>query len=481
MSKEKKVISVLFIGIIVCALCLFAVKNQILTANEEENIQEYPIIQESDELSEELSYDTQENDEVSEELSTTAQENDEMPEKLTEENAELGNIKSALILENKTYIVLDENGRVWQWQEGETQKDAKLILGTETIVKIMDIGNAAYALTENGDVYAWGDNVIGMINPYEDVGNYPEPVKLEGVSDIVCMDAGYRTAFAVDSTGQFYAWGLGQYSDSRHECTPQVFQGYQDQIGKVEEIYLGGGDFHYFKREDGSFFSITKFYNRASWEGDYIFPSFPDRELITDLHNSSNISEIQGEEKSKISLLYEMGKNDDVKLLAADGYTMYLYLQNNTLWYWNSDRITYHNKEEAGASVEKKDFDHSGYFEQVNLNEVLGIEGDIPEIIQICPSKDEALFLLENGQVLVSEYVTTEVRDVEYYAFDDPIYTPGSSENTAILYQMRLKELSFEKLEYENIISITGNKFRQPCLLDKSGNIYCYAGSVDWQ
>ena len=397
MSKEKRVISVLFIGIIVCSLCLFAVKKQMLIVNEEENIQEYPIIQESNELSEELSYDTQENDEVSEELSTTAQENDEMPEKLTEENAELGNIKSALILENKIYIVLDENGRVWQWKEDESQKDAKLSIGKETIVKIMDIGNAAYALTENGDVYAWGDNVIGMINPYEDVGNYPEPVKLEGVSDIVCMDAGFGTAFAVDSAGQFYAWGLGQYSDSNHEMTPQVFQGYQDQIGKVEEIYLGGGDFHYFKREDGSFFSITKFYNRASWEGDYIFPSFPDQELITDLHNSSNISEIRGEEKSKISLLYEMGKNDDVKLLAADGYTMYLYLQDNTLWYWNSDRITYHNKEKAGASVEKKDFDHSGYFEQVNLNEVLRIEGDVPEIIQIYPSKEDALFLLENG------------------------------------------------------------------------------------
>ena len=72
-----------------------------LTVNEEENIQEYPIIQESNELSEELSYDTQEND--------------EMLKKLTEEKAELGNIKSALVLENKTYIVLNENGRVWQW------------------------------------------------------------------------------------------------------------------------------------------------------------------------------------------------------------------------------------------------------------------------------------------------------------------------------------------------------------------------------
>ena len=135
----------------------------------------------------------------------------------------------------------------------------------------------------------------------------------------------------------------------------------------------------------------------------------------------------------------------------------------------------------AVASVEKKDFDHSGYFEQVNLNEVLGIEGDVPEIIQICSGKDEALFLLENGQVLVSKYVTTEVKDVEYYAFDDPIYTPGSSENTAILYQMRLKELSFEKLEYENIIGMAGNKLRGHCLWDKSGNIYHYAGSVDWQ
>lgn len=395
---------------------------------------------------------------------------------------ELGDIKSAVVFEDETHVVLDEEGLVWQWQEGETKKDAQVILDTEKIVKIISLGTVVYALTENGDVYAWGKDFVSMINPDDEMWIYPEPVKLEGVSDIVCMDAGFNEAFAIDSAGRLYAWGLnlGRGSDSKQSCTPQPFEEYEDRIGKVEEVYVGGGDCYYFKRADGSFFSITEFHSHASSEGKYIFPNFPGREPVTDIHNSSAISEMQGEE-GRIALLYEMGKNDDVKLLAADRYTLYLYLRDNTLWYWNSDRITYHNKEAAGASAEKKAFDHSGYFEKVDLNEVMGMEGDTPEIIQIYPSKDGALFLLENGEVIGSEYVTTKEKDVEYYAFDDYIYTPGSSENTAVVYQMRLKELAFQKLEYENIVDITGDKLGAAYLLDEEENIYVYGFPGDFQ
>lgn len=36
---------------------------------------------------------------------------------------ELGDIKSTVVFEDGTRVVLDEDGRVWQWQEGETKKD----------------------------------------------------------------------------------------------------------------------------------------------------------------------------------------------------------------------------------------------------------------------------------------------------------------------------------------------------------------------
>ena len=64
MRKDKRVISVLFVGIIVCSIYLLAEKKQMLTVNEEENIQEDPIIQENDEVSEESYAITQENDEM---------------------------------------------------------------------------------------------------------------------------------------------------------------------------------------------------------------------------------------------------------------------------------------------------------------------------------------------------------------------------------------------------------------------------------
>ena len=43
-----------------------------------------------------------------------------------------------------------------------------------------------YALSESGNVYAWGSNEWYQIKPQEDAGNkYEEPVLLAGLSDII--------------------------------------------------------------------------------------------------------------------------------------------------------------------------------------------------------------------------------------------------------------------------------------------------------
>ncbi|MCM1039788.1 MAG: hypothetical protein NC434_10740 [Ruminococcus sp.] len=399
---------------------------------------------------------------------------------ITRDNRSI-HIKSAILLKDKIYVALDENGKVWQWQKDETKETAKALLEEETVVKIMYAGGVAYALTVDGEVYAWGDNIIQMVNPYDNIWEYQEPVRVKGLSDIVCMDAGYGKAFAIDREGRLYAWGIDRYPTYAQDQYPSQFLEYQELIGDVEEIYLGGGNFHYFKREDGSFFSILSKGHVSNYLGRYIFPAFADQEEVVYWHETDNIIDIRENPEDTYSFLYEMGKNSAVKLLASDGYTMYMYLNDNTLWYWNSESIKYHNNEAARVSVERKDFDYSGYFEKVDLEGILGAGEDIPEIIQICPGNEWTLFLLEDGRVLESCYVTTEVKDVEYYAFDNMSYSPGGSGNLAVFYQMRLKELDFHKLEYENIINITSDKFQYACLVDGSGNIYCHYGSVDWQ
>ena len=256
--------------------------------------------------------------------------------------------------------------------------------------------------------------------------------------------------------------------------------GYEERTDNVEEIYVGAGDFHYFKRKDNQIFSIMLTEHLTDDLSYFIVPNFAGEPAASDwlsdmrAGKSERIFDVRVEGGPCLVYLYEMGKKDDIALISADGYTMYLYQTDGTLWYWNSDIIAYHDKERAGASVERRDLDYSGFFEEADVGEILDMGTDstaIPKIVSISPGINGALFLLENGEVFVSEYVTTEIKDVEYFA-----RSHGNPQNTwtEVAYDFPLKGLSFRKLDFENIINISSNKNNKFFLIDKAGNIYSY-------
>ena len=475
MRKDKRVISVLFVGIIVCSIYLLAEKKQMLTVNEEEKIQENPIIQESDEVSEESYAITHENDEMPETISEEVE---------IEEKIELGNIKTVISPDRMSCVIaLDENGNVWQWEEGKTKEDAVVIAGVEDVVQIVDTGySSVYALTSEGDVYAWGFNRGFLIDPKERETSveFPEPVKLQGLSNITKIDAANGRAFAVNDDGQLFVWGLGRYKGSKEDYIPSMLEGYQELTDHVEEIYVGAGNFHYFKCEDNQIFSIISVEYISEDLKYLIVPNFQGEPSAFDWQNdirtgnSERIFDIQEEGGFYLVYLYKMGENDNVALMGADAYTMYVYQNDGSLWYWNSDRITYHDCERMGASVELRDLDYSGFFEEVDIGSVLDMETDsteIPAIVSISPGKEGALFLLENGQVLVSEYVTAEIKDVEYYGWR----ASNSQDNwTEVVHDFTTKKMSLRKLDFENIVNISTDKKNKFYLVDKDGNIYCY-------
>ncbi|MDE5598543.1 MAG: hypothetical protein K2J04_12050 [Lachnospiraceae bacterium] len=401
-----------------------------------------------------------------------------------EENVQLGNIVSAVSFDAVSIpwiIVLDDNGNVWI--KDETRNMAVQIPEMKNVIEIVDTGESAfYALTDEGDVYAWGSNLGGFIHPeINRVKEKPELAKREELSDIVDMAVGLGSAFAVDREGKLYAWRLGRHSVYAQDIIPSLFEENQDLIGNVKEVYPGTWRCHFFKREDGSLFSIMSLEKtNAKAKTYFIFPFFSGDEPVTDWCNDERVFDIRGAEENKLVILYEMGIRDDIELLANDNCTMYMYLEDGTLWYWNNDRITYYNKEEAGASVELQGYDYNGFFEEVDIRSILGITDesvDTPKIIDICSGRHGVLFLMEDGQVFASEYVTKEVRDVDYYTFEEEEGVPL----TETCYQMRLKELSFRKLEYENIISINSDEDSSFYLVDKSGNVYCYYAKGDRQ
>ena len=401
-----------------------------------------------------------------------------------EEKIKMGDIKTVISPDEMSSIIaLDDNGNVWQWEEEETKEDAVVIAGVEDVVQIVDTGySSVYALTSEGDVYAWGLNHGWLIAPEERETSleFPEPVKLQGLSNIVSIDAANGRAFAVNDDGQLFVWGLGRYKGSKEDYIPSMLEGYQELTDHVEEIYVGAGNFHYFKCEDNQIFSIISVEYISEDLKYFIVPNFQGEPSVFDWRNeiwtgnSERIFDIQEEGGFYLVYLYKMGENDNVALMGADAYTMYVYQDDGTLWYWNSDRITYHDCERMGASVELRDLDYSGFFEEVDIGSVLDMETDsteIPAIVSISPGEEGALFLLENGQVLVSEYVTAEIKDVEYFGRNN---SPPIQTWTGVIHDFTTKKLSLRKLDFENIVNISTDKENKFYLVDKDGNIYCY-------
>ncbi|QYR21929.1 hypothetical protein KZ483_02505 [Paenibacillus sp. sptzw28] len=63
------------------------------------------------------------------------------------------------------------------------------------------------ALTENGTVYAWGDNTYGQVGIDSAKGIVSGPQKIEGLPSIIKISAGFRHSMALDSNGNVWVWG----------------------------------------------------------------------------------------------------------------------------------------------------------------------------------------------------------------------------------------------------------------------------------
>lgn len=132
-----------------------------------------------------------------------------------------------------TGYVLTNSGTVYAWGEGD---DGQLGNGgtanSSTPVQVVGVGGAgvlsgiaqvssasdvAYALADNGTVYAWGYGLYGALGN-GGTGNSSTPVQVVGVggsgvlSGITQIHAGNQTAYALDSAATtIYVWGDGYY------------------------------------------------------------------------------------------------------------------------------------------------------------------------------------------------------------------------------------------------------------------------------
>ena len=107
-------------------------------------------------------------------------------------------------------LALGSNGKVYDWIGG-SMRVVPGVGGSGDLSNIIDVECGSYtmfALDSSGNVYAWGYNVNGTFgNGTTDTVNfYSTPVAVS-ISDVVNIGAGGEAGYAIKSNGDVWAWG----------------------------------------------------------------------------------------------------------------------------------------------------------------------------------------------------------------------------------------------------------------------------------
>lgn len=82
--------------------------------------------------------------------------------------------------------------------------------GVSSAAVLAAAADASLALTDNGTVWAWGDNLYGQLGD----GTYTtraEPGQIVGLPPALSIGAGHAHAVAVSEAGEVWTWGFGHY------------------------------------------------------------------------------------------------------------------------------------------------------------------------------------------------------------------------------------------------------------------------------
>jgi alpha-tubulin suppressor-like RCC1 family protein/putative cell wall-binding protein len=114
---------------------------------------------------------------------------------------------------------IDSSGHVWAWGDGEfglqnsgTNSNALTPVQISKLTNVIAISGGqtiAYALDNSGHVWAWGRLITDIeISPPQFSFN-SNPIQITGLSHIVAIAGGDGDGYALDSSGQVWAWGCG--------------------------------------------------------------------------------------------------------------------------------------------------------------------------------------------------------------------------------------------------------------------------------
>ncbi|MCI9389386.1 MAG: hypothetical protein HFH54_06895 [Lachnospiraceae bacterium] len=132
----------------------------------------------------------------------------------TSEDSFLGRRSVAALTDNRDLYCwgYNESGQAGNGNT-ENQLIPEKVLSDVTSVSISEhnSGMSVAALTDNGDLYCWGDNEWGQIGN-GNTENCSTPIKvLENVVSVSCYDTAFISTAAITDNGDLYCWGSNSY------------------------------------------------------------------------------------------------------------------------------------------------------------------------------------------------------------------------------------------------------------------------------
>lgn len=106
--------------------------------------------------------------------------------------------------------------------------------GAAKIRQIDMVQNHALALTETGDVYAWGLNISGQVGDGTN-RDANKPVKV--MSGAMAVATGYRFSAALDQGGKLWAWGM--HCDQSVSALAQLEEDFEQDVSVGGSYYDG--------------------------------------------------------------------------------------------------------------------------------------------------------------------------------------------------------------------------------------------------
>ncbi|GLD94567.1 hypothetical protein PINS_up003178 [Pythium insidiosum] len=175
-------------------------------------------------------------------------------------------------------VALTTDGEIWAWGNGEYGRlgngetvtlevpEPIEAFAKENITEIEVGRDFTFALTERGELYAWGVNSHnqlgiggGLTMDFYNMEAIPTPVEFFHGKKVVSISAGYDHAAAVTDDGRLYTWGSKLWLEP-HEMT--ILRGekiVQVACGRVYTVALS---------EDGKIFSFGKGNTNCLGHGD---------------------------------------------------------------------------------------------------------------------------------------------------------------------------------------------------------------------